>query len=543
MPIINPVLPGFHPDPSIIRVGETYYLATSTFEWWPGVQLYESRNLTDWTPLPSPLDRVSQLDMRGNAPSGGVWAPDLSYCDGKFWLIYSDVKSLRGPFKDLTNYLVTAENIRGPWSEPIRLNGVGFDPSLFHDTDGRKYLLQQTSDFREYHHAFNGITITEFDTDTMRLKRGSQRTLWEGTEVRVIEGPHLYRIGDWYYLFAAEGGTDRAHQESVARSRTLDGPFTVMPNNPLLSDFDDPYGPLQKQGHGSLVSTPDGAWYYASLCSRPWKMDRESSSKPGWSTLGRETAIQQVEWDADGWPRIIGGKHGRVIVEAPGETALASSDIPELHAPKRHQHDAFDAPCLGPDWKTLRAPFTNRMGETGAGSLTLYGQESLYGRFDVSMIARRWQSFRFDAQVELQFEPDTYQAMAGLANYYNDANWSWVYVTYDEKRRQRVLEISQSDRYNYRSYLREQAVLIPENVLTIHLKVTVDTQRYWYSYSFDGQHWDDIPVVLDARILSDEYVNQVYCGSFTGAFVGLAAVDMSGYRAPAKFTNFDYLER
>ena len=151
MLISNPVLPGFDADPSIVRVDDTYYIATSTFEWFPGVRLHESKDLAHWNLLPSPLSRISQISMRGNPASGGVWAPDLSYADGKFWLIYSDMKIVDGAFKDGANYLIVADDILGPWSDPIRLNGVGFDPSLFHDDDGRKYLVQQTWDFRECH--------------------------------------------------------------------------------------------------------------------------------------------------------------------------------------------------------------------------------------------------------------------------------------------------------------------------------------------------------------------------------------------------------
>ena len=203
MKISNPVLTGFHADPSMIRVGDTYYIANSTFEWFPGVRLHESKDLVHWNILPSPLSRSSQLDMRGNPSSGGIWAPDLSYADGRFWLIYTDVKVVNGAFKDCTNYLVTAEDIHGPWSEPIRINGVGFDASLFHDDDGRKYLVQQTWDFREYHHQFDGITLTEFDVDTMKLKPETARTIWDGTAVKITEGPHLYKKDGWYYLFAA----------------------------------------------------------------------------------------------------------------------------------------------------------------------------------------------------------------------------------------------------------------------------------------------------------------------------------------------------
>lgn len=144
--------------------------------------------------------------MKGNPSSGGIWAPALSYADGKFWLVYTDVKVTEGAFKDMTNYLTTATDIRGPWSSPIKLNGVGFDASLFHDDDGRKYIVQQTWDHREYHHPFDGITLTELDTTTLKLMPETARTIYRGTAVALVEGPHLYKLNGYYYLFAAQGG-------------------------------------------------------------------------------------------------------------------------------------------------------------------------------------------------------------------------------------------------------------------------------------------------------------------------------------------------
>lgn len=409
MKITNPVLTGFHADPSMIRVKDTYYIANSTFEWFPGIRLHESKDMVHWNTLPYPLG-AEQLDMRGDPASGGVWAPDLSYADGRFWIVYSDVHIVNGAFKDVVNYLTTAEDIRGPWSKPLRLNGVGFDASLFHDDDGRKYLVQQTWDHREYKHQFHGITLTEFDTATMRLKPETARTIWMGDDVKLVEGPHLYKINGWYYLFCAEGGTVWTHQESVARSRTLDElSFEASPTNPFITNFDIPGSYLQKQGHGALV-------------------------------------------------------------------------------------------------------------------------------------ARRWQAFDFDAETCVAFDPKTYQAMAGLTNYYNDQHWSWAFVTYDEDRKCRVIEVAQNDRNNYTSFLRENAVVVPEGVDRVWLRAKVRTQWYAYEYSFDGETWTELPVRLDARILSDDYVNQTYGGFFTGAFVGLAAVDYSGYGEVATFDHFDYRE-
>ncbi|MBM6699982.1 glycoside hydrolase family 43 protein [Bifidobacterium pullorum subsp. saeculare] len=537
MKITNPVLTGFYADPSMLRVGDTYYIANSTFDWWPGVQLHESKDMVHWMPLSGAIGETRLADLRGNPSSGGVWAPDLSYADGLFWLVFSDVKIVNGAFKDVTNYLITAEDIHGPWSDPIRLNGVGFDASLFHDDDGRKYLVQQTWDHREYKHAFHGITLTEYDPVAKCMLPETARTIWNGTDVKLVEGPHLYKVNGWYYLFCAEGGTVWTHQESVARSRTLDAmSFEGAPNNPFITNFDTPRSPLQKQGHGALVDTPSGEWYYASLCARPWHHETESVSDPrGWCTLGRETSIQKVEWDENGWPYVVGGHGGQLEVEAPKD-AIETPPVP------RDQHDDFESDKLDLRWNTLRVPFGPEMGSVGGGSLRLNGQGSLCNLFDLSLVARRWQAFDFDAETAVSFNPKTYQAMAGLTNYYNDSHWSWVFVTYDEDRKIRVIEVAQCDRGVYTSFLRENAVPVPEDVERVWLRTKVRTQWYTYEYSFDGADWHELPVRLDAKILSDDYVNQTYGGFFTGAFVGLAAVDYSGYGEVATFDHFDYRE-
>jgi xylan 1,4-beta-xylosidase len=537
MKIKNPALPGFNADPSFIRVGDTYYIANSTFEWFPGVRLHESKDLVHWNLLPSPLSTTTLLDMKGNPASGGIWAPDLSYADGKFWLIYTDVKVTEGAFKDMTNYLTTAEDIHGPWTDPIRVNGVGFDASLFHDDDGRKYLVQQTWDHREYHHPFDGITLTEFDTATMKLKPETARTIYDGTDVKLVEGPHLYKINGYYFLFAAQGGTVWTHEEVVSRSKTLDAhSFETQPDGPFITNFDTPDFYIQKQGHGALASTPGGEWYYASLMGRPLNHPNESSHDPrGWCPLGRETSIQKVEWDDEGWPRIVGGHGGQVEVDAP-------KDAIETKVPADHsRHDEFDQETLDIDWNTLRVPFTSETGSYGDGQLKLIGRRSLASAFDVSFLAQRWQAFNFDAETKVKFDPFTYQQMAGLVNFYNDKHWSWIYITWDEKKGH-VIEVAQNDNNNYTSFLKDDAIQIPEGTEYVWFRTKVRKLEYTYEYSFDGETWHAVPVTLDAAKLSDDYVLQNYGGFFTGAFVGLAAVDYAGYDLPATFDFFDYKE-
>lgn len=535
--IQNPILPGFNADPSIIRVEDTYFIANSTFEWFPGVRLHESKDLEHWNLLPSPLSTTNLLDMKGNPSSGGIWAPDLSYADGKFWLVYTDVKITEGAFKDMTNYLTTAADIQGPWTDPIKLNGVGFDASLFHDADGRKYLVQQTWDHREYHHPFDGITLTEFDTNTMKLKPETARTIYNGTNVKLPEGPHIYKKGGYYYLFIAQGGTVFTHQEVVARSKSLGAlSFETEPGDPFITNFDTPDNYIQKQGHGGLVSTPGGEWYYASLCARPWNHATESSTDPrGWSSLGRETSIQKVEWDQEGWPRVVGGHGGTTFIEGP-------KDAIKTIAPANHsQKDDFMRPTLDLNWNTLRVPFTDKMGTTGNGKLTLIGQGSLANTHDLSLIARRWQAFYFDATVKVKFEPFSYQQMAGMTNFYNDRHWSFVFITWNEINGH-VIEVGENNRGNYTSYLKDDAIKIPTGTEYVWFRTKVRKESYCYEYSFDGKSFTEIPVTLDAAVLSDDYVLQTYGGFFTGAFVGLATVDYSGYELKAEFCDFEYEE-
>ncbi|MBQ4510962.1 MAG: glycoside hydrolase family 43 protein, partial [Clostridia bacterium] len=230
----NPVLTGFHPDPCILRVNEDYFLATSTFQWFPGVQLYHSKDLVNWQEIKSPLNRLSQLDMHGNPNSGGIWAPCLSYNNGTYYLIYTNVKNFHGIFKDTHNYLVTTTDIfSGNWSEPIYLNSSGFDPSLFHDDDGKKYLLNMRWDHRVEFHDFAGILIQEYSEKEKKLI-GEPKTIFKGTPIGATEAPHLYKINGYYYLMVAEGGTMYNHGIRMARSKNIMGPYEADPQ-PLLT--------------------------------------------------------------------------------------------------------------------------------------------------------------------------------------------------------------------------------------------------------------------------------------------------------------------
>ncbi|MFV0255526.1 MAG: glycoside hydrolase family 43 protein, partial [Erysipelotrichaceae bacterium] len=307
--IQNPVLKGFNPDPSICRVGSDYYIATSTFEWFPGVQIHHSTDLENWTLIKRPLERLSQLNMLGNDDSCGIWAPCLTHADDKFWLVYTDVKTTVGTYKDSPNYIVTCDTIDGEWSAPIYVNSSGFDPSLFHDEDGSKYFVNMIWDHRVPAEGsgkprFYGIVLQEIDFEQGGLI-GEPKVIYEGTAIGLTEGPHIYKKDGYYYLAVAEGGTVYEHAESIVRSIDIWGEYESHPDNPMITAYLSPSNYLQKTGHGDLVETEDGDWYFAHLCGRP--LDENNSlygGSRGSCPLGRETSIQKVEW-IDGWPYIV----------------------------------------------------------------------------------------------------------------------------------------------------------------------------------------------------------------------------------------------
>ena len=229
--IHNPVLPGFHPDPSILRVGTDYYIATSTFEWMPAVRLHHSTDLVGWRPMHGALTEKRLLDLTGAGDSCGVWAPNLTWADGLFYLVYTDVATFLSGYWDPQNYVVTASDPAGPWSDPVVLHGRGFDASFFHDDDGTTWMLSMVADWRPGRNRFAGISIQQYDREARRLT-GPERMIFKGTAVALTEGPNLYRINGWYYLVTAEGGTSWEHQVTVARSRELLGPYAPDPAGP-----------------------------------------------------------------------------------------------------------------------------------------------------------------------------------------------------------------------------------------------------------------------------------------------------------------------
>lgn len=507
--IQNPILKGFCPDPSIIRVGEDYYLATSTFEWFPGVRLWHSKDLKNWEQLPGPLNRTSQLDMLGDPNSGGVWAPDISYDGEYFYLIFTDVKTKKGRYYNNHNYIVRAKDIRGPWSEPVYVNSTGFDPSILHDTDGRKYVVNMRNGFK-------GVLVQEYDPEAGRLLN-EPVNVFRGTERGFTEGPHIYHIGDWYYVLAAEGGTGYGHCVTMARSRSLFGPYEVDPENPMLTSDTADMTSLQRCGHADIVETQFGEWYMVHLCSRPQNGEKKS-------LLGRETGIQKVYWNEEGWLRLsAGGNFAENQTESP-------KGIPEQPFAPEPDRDDFDAPVLGVRYFSPRLPLGDRVSlSERPGWLRLYGQESMNSLHRVSLLAVRQTAKKMAAETCMEFDPACPEQLAGLSYLYDSSN-HYVFGVLRDDEGVRRLAVVKTDWLTDTDLI--EPIALPEQS-RIWLRIESDGDAARCLYSPDGETWTDTGAVLDTSILTDEYAR-----GFTGAHFGLYCHDMTGKQG--QHADFDY---
>lgn len=523
----NPILRGFNPDPSILRVENDYYIATSTFEWFPGVQIHHSKDLAHWELVHRPLNRVSQLDMVGNPDSCGVWAPCLTYADDTYYLVYSNVRSFDGTWKDTPNYLVTAQDIFGDWSDPIFLSASGFDGSIFHDDDGKVWYTSMLMDHRKGKF-FGGIILQEFDKQSQVLT-GPVYHIFEGTKLGNTEGPHIYKKDGYYYLITAEGGTEYGHAMTVARSRQIQGPYALHPENPILSSRDQPEAALQKAGHGDLVQTAQGEWYAVFLVGRPLFTH-------GRCTLGRETAIEKIIWPENDWPRL---SHGSTVPRL----EVAVPDLPQNGLTEKPARNDFEGPEPGIDFQSLRVPMTPDWVNLSQrpGFLRLYGRESLSSLHHQSMIARRAQHFHVQASTAVEFYPENFQQMAGLVCYYNTAHFHYLLITAEGSKP--VINMITCDKYNFREPL---ATLVPlEKDQPIYLKVDLNREAIRFYYATNPDQWTAIGPVLDGSILSDDYVRDEenrYRPAFTGTFIGICCQDLSGKKLHADFDWFEYRE-
>ena len=548
--IHNPILKGFHPDPSIVRVGEDYYIATSTFEWWPGIRLHHSTDLVHWELIEYPLDRTSQLDLRGVGASQGVWAPCLTYDKGVFYLLYTVVTAFYCNMYDTNNYLVTATDIHGPWSEPIALNNFGFDPSLFHDDDGRKYMVSMVTDHRVPKKYVGRLVLQEYDPVKQKMT-GPVKDIYRADKI-FLEGPHIFKRNGWYYLFSADTGTGELHGQTIQRSREIWGPYEMYKadfmertaENEAYSILTSRHHEdilLQKSGHCDLVETPEGEWYAVHLCGRASDR-RNPADAPRFAgarryMLGRETAIQKMKWTEDDWLVMADGStEPKEYVEEPAGNRNAAKQGMEAVREDSHTGtwDNFDTPVLDSDYQSLRIPMTEHYLSLTErpGYLRMYGRSGLSSKFSQTLIARRLTEYDMDISTKLEFEPEVFKQMAGLIVMYDTDNYLYLHVSRDEDCG-KCITLLKAENKKY-EYLTDYLPIY--SGLPIYLNAEMRNGYITFSYRLEGSDWKTMAENVDGSFMSDEACTE---GWFTGAMAGICCQDLTGF---GKYADFDWFE-
>lgn len=468
----NPVIPGFFSDPSVCRVGNDYYLVTSTFEYFPGVPVFHSNDLVNWELIGYCISRPSQL------PKGlNIFACTIRYHDGTFYMITTNVGA-EG------NFYVTASNPAGPWSDPILIEARGIDPDLFFDDDGKVYVISST------------FELYEIDIRTGKFISGGMK-VWNGTGGRYPEGPHIYKKDGFYYIMAAEGGTEEAHSETIARSKNIWGPYNPNPANPILTHCNaaGQGNPIQGVGHADIINAHDGSW---------WIVFHGYRSVGGTHhTLGRETCLAPVSWPKNGWPVVNGNG-----------TATINMNCPTLplkpFSPKPARTD-FNADKPDLEWNYLRYPAMENYSLTARkGYLRMTGSEqTIEDRKSPTFMGRRVQDMYFTAATQLEFNPAKANEEAGMILLNNGTHFDIV-IKQSKGRRVAVARL----RFGSVVHESEEMALKPGPV-----KLIIKGERA--EFSFHCSQGNDAPKEL-ARVMA-RYLSSETVGGFTGVYVGLYA--------------------
>lgn len=505
----NPVLSGTNPDPSVCRVGDDYYLVTSSFEYFPGVPIYHSKDLVHWRQIGHVLTRESQLPLTGTPSSKGIFAPTIRYHDGTFYMVTTNMEG-GGSF------YVTATDPKGPWSDPIWIEEPVFtmDPSLFFDDDGKVYYTRH-GEGRD-----GAVFQAEIDINTGKLKETARR-IWNGTGGIWPEGPHLYKINDLYYLLLSEGGTSYGHKVTMARSPSPWGPFEAHPENPILTHEHLPEHPIQATGHADLVQTEQGQWWMVLLGIRP--------STPGHHHIGRETFLAPVHWNDAAWPIVNDNQPLELEMLAPG--------LPAAHPwPPQPPRDEFDGTALGYEWNYLRIPQPDDYSLTARpGFLRLVGTStSLSDVASPTAILQRQRHHRMRATTELHFAPQAGQR-AGLVVRGNEQNHYQLLLEGAEVNGKSTRKAVLLTRIN------DVSQTVSEHPVA-EGPVVLGVEGFPERYDFFVETSDGERQALGSAPTPPFSYEQTE--SFTGAFIGLHAYAESPTEAAiADFAWFEYLPR
>lgn len=500
----NPIVPGYNPDPSICRVGDTFYLVNSTFEFFPGVPVYESRNLVNWKMIGHVLDRESQLPLTGCSPSGGIFAPTIRYHDGLYYMITTNVNVMFASGKT-GNFIVHAKDPAGPWSEPVWVDQFGIDPSLFWDDDGKCYFCG------------TGQGIVLFQVDPITGERLSEKkTISNGSGGKCPEGPHIYKKDGWYYLMLAEGGTEFGHMETIARSKNIDGPYEFRPGGPLLTCRDETGNgnPIQCTGHADLVDDANGNWWVVCLGTRP--------IGPMAHHLGRETFLAPIFWE-DGWPYMVNQGVMKMEMEAElpkAETVTAASD--DIHADFTAMKCIH---CLPKNFTWLRNPVMENYQIRNGLHLRGTDQRLSTPNTTPSWLGIRQTQMKTETIAVLQADiPEG--ASAGLTAYGIHTHHYDVLIT----RRYGKLYAQ------LRKHLYDMEMVTSEIPLddceTVSLKIVSD--KTWYTFSvLAGEAWITLGTAYTIGLATEVTENMTFTGTFLAIFAegGEAVFKSFDYRA------------
>lgn len=539
--IQNPIFKGFNPDPCICRKHDDYYAAVSSFEWFPGIPVYHSKDLKNWELYTHVLTDDEEVELRKLPSAKGIWAPCLTYCEAEdlFYVVYGVMNSMNARYFDVDNFLITAKDIRGPWSRPVYLNSAGFDASLFHDDDGRKYVVSLEWETREGYEKPGEICMVEYDPEKQEVM-GHVKRIWRGgTDRGCIEAPHLTKRGEYYYIMCAEGGTGYNHCVTMGRSKNVWGPYEKDPMNPIVTsqpgesyERHDPdhlkpkyYNPdsiLQKSGHGSYVDLPNGETYLLHLCARPFAPELSC-------TLGRETSIQKMKWTEDGWLRMADGSNlAKMEVEEAALPEALMSQIPDF--------DDFDSEELGLCYYAPRImPESFVDLKARPGYLRMRGQESRTSLNRVSILARKLTSVYATVTTKMEFQPEVYQHSAGLILYYDNMNYVNLRKYYSQTLGGSALSIVHLENGEKNEMVDTR---IGVRDVPVYLRMKIEGRKFHFEWSYDGQAYTPIGGDFETARFSDEYCR---FGEFTGTFVGMTCADRARHRHYADFDFFEYI--
>lgn len=538
--IKNPILPGFNPDPCICRKGDDYYMAVSSFEWFPGIPVYHSKDLKNWELYSHVLTDDVAVDLKKLPSAKGIWAPCLTYCEEEdlFYVVYGVMNSMNARYFDVDNYLVTAKDIKGPWSEPVYIHSSGFDASILHDDNGKKYIVSLEWETREGYEKPGAICMVEYCPEKKEIL-GYPKRIWSGgTDRGCIEAPHLTKRGDYYYIMCAEGGTGYGHSVTMGRSKNVWGPYEGDPKNPIVTsipgDFYERHDPdhlkpkyfnpesvLQKSGHGSYVETQLGEVYLVHLTARPFVPELRC-------TLGRETAIQKMKWTDDGWLRMYDGSNlAKEYVE--------ESNLPEYKVPQIPNFDDFDGEELGLQYYAPRiAPSSFADVKARPGFVRIRGQESRCSLNKVSILARKLTSVYATVTTKMEFKPEVHQHSAGLIMYYDNMNYIYLRKYYSETLNHSAISIIHLENGEKTEFINTR---VKVEDCPIYFRLKVNGRSSYFEWSYDGENYERIGKVFDTTKFSDEYCKY---GEFTGTFVGITCADRVLHKHYADFDFFNY---